>query len=119
MLVCMYLVVIYATICIHFKGFLPGILRAFLNKTRHWQNDYSQYITLFLTRDPHGFILLFLHLLQVQRYNHTGMYDDARIASKYAGLYAKIGIVIGSICLAVGLILTVIAIIVYAAVAYP
>ena len=39
------------------------------------------------------------------------MYEDASKASKQAGLYAKIGILIGSISLAVGLIISVIVIV--------
>ena len=47
--------------------------------------------------------LLFLYLLQVRRHNDSGMYDDANKASQRASLYAKIGIVIGSISWAVAL----------------
>ena len=54
---------------------------------------------------------LFLYLLQVRHHNDSGMYEDASKASKQAGLYAKIGILIGSISLAVGLIISVIVIV--------
>ena len=56
-------------------------------------------------------VFLFLYQLQVRRHNDSGMYDDANKASKQAGLYAKIGILIGSISLAVGLIISVIVIV--------
>ena len=55
--------------------------------------------------------MLFLYLLQVRRHNDSGMYDDASKASKQAGLFVKIGIVIGSISLAVGLFFFVLAIV--------
>ena len=56
--------------------------------------------------------MLFLYLLQVRRHNDSGMYDDANKASKQAGLFVKIGIVIGSISWAVGLFFFVLAIVV-------
>ena len=40
------------------------------------------------------------------------MYDDARKASKDARLFSKIGIIIGSICLAVSLAMIVLVVIV-------
>ena len=58
-------------------------------------------------------MFLFLYQLQVRRHNDSGKYDDANKASKQAGLFAKIGILIGSISWAVSLVLSVIVIIVY------
>ena len=55
-------------------------------------------------------VSIFLYQLQVRRHNDSGMYDDASKASKQAGLFAKIGILIGSISWAVSLVLLVIVI---------
>ena len=57
-------------------------------------------------------VFLFLYQLQVRRHNDSGMYDDANKASKQAGLFAKIGILIGSISWAVSLVLIVIVIVI-------
>ena len=49
----------------------------------------------------------------MRHHNDSGKYDDASKASKQAGLFAKIGILIGSISWAVSLVLSVIVIVVY------
>ena len=55
-------------------------------------------------------VSIFLYQLQVRRHNDSGMYEDASKASKQASLFAKIGILIGSISWAVSLVLLVIVI---------
>ena len=55
--------------------------------------------------------LFFFYLLQVKKHNESGKYDDARKASKHASIFAKLGILIGSISLAVVIFITVITII--------